>query len=119
MRFVNPASSRNLAKMSPQPPRTDHENGLLVADHFAMLADELAGRKFSKAEHRRKLQARPARKESAIEWATCKILGRRNPAGGVRAESAWRRETRMRCADGDPSGNPARFPAQGAEGGPG
>lgn len=34
---------------------SDHENDLVVADYFAMLADELAGRPYSKAEHRRAL----------------------------------------------------------------
>ncbi len=55
--------------MSPQPPWTDDENDLLVADHFAMLADELAGRKFSKAGHRRELQERLRRRtEPSIEF---------------------------------------------------
>jgi len=34
----------------------DAENDLIVADHFAMLADDVAGRPYNKAEHRR-LQA--------------------------------------------------------------
>ena len=34
---------------------TDEENGLIVADYFAMLADDIAGRRYSKAEHRRAL----------------------------------------------------------------
>jgi hypothetical protein len=34
---------------------TDEENDLIVADYFAMLADDIAGRPYSKAEHRRRL----------------------------------------------------------------
>lgn len=34
---------------------TDEENNLIVADYFAMLADDIAGRHYSKAEHRRSL----------------------------------------------------------------
>jgi len=36
-------------------PWTDDENDLIVADYFAMLADDIAGRPYSKAEHRRAL----------------------------------------------------------------
>ncbi|MEM6666509.1 MAG: DUF3883 domain-containing protein [Pseudomonadota bacterium] len=36
-------------------PWTDEENDLIVADYFAMLADDLAGRPYNKAEHRRAL----------------------------------------------------------------
>lgn len=36
-------------------PWTDEENDLIVADYFAMLADDSAGRPYSKAEHRRAL----------------------------------------------------------------
>ena len=34
---------------------TDTENDLIVADYFAMLVDEAAGRPYNKAEHRRAL----------------------------------------------------------------
>jgi len=34
---------------------TDAENDLIVADYFAMLADDVAGRPYKKAEHRRQL----------------------------------------------------------------
>ncbi len=34
---------------------TDIENDLIVADYFAMLADDVFGRSYSKAEHRRAL----------------------------------------------------------------
>src|SRR6056297_3418018 len=36
-------------------PWTGEENDLIVADYFAMLADDIAGRRYSKAEHRRAL----------------------------------------------------------------
>ncbi len=36
-------------------PWTDEENDLIVADYFAMLADDIAGRPYKKAEHRRAL----------------------------------------------------------------
>ncbi|GEO82945.1 DUF3883 domain-containing protein [Pararhodospirillum oryzae] len=36
-------------------PWTDEENDLIVADYFAMLADDSAGRAYGKAEHRRAL----------------------------------------------------------------
>ena len=34
---------------------TDAENDLIVADYFAMLADDVAGQPYNKAEHRRQL----------------------------------------------------------------
>ena len=36
-------------------PWADAENDLIVADYFAMLVDDIAGRRYSKAEHRRAL----------------------------------------------------------------
>lgn len=36
-------------------PWTDEENDLIVADYFAMLADDITGRAYNKAEHRRSL----------------------------------------------------------------
>jgi len=36
-------------------PWTDEENDLIVADYFAMLADDIAGHRYSQAEHRRAL----------------------------------------------------------------
>ncbi len=36
-------------------PWTDQENDLIVADYFAMLADDISARRYSKAEHRRAL----------------------------------------------------------------
>jgi len=39
----------------PNVPWTDSENDLIVADYFAMLADDISGSSYSKAEHRRAL----------------------------------------------------------------
>ena len=36
---------------------TEEQNDAIVADYFAMLADDIAGRPYSKAEHNRPLQA--------------------------------------------------------------
>ena len=48
---------------------TEEENDLIVADYFAMLADDMAGRPYNKAEHRRGLMPRLAnRSESSIEF---------------------------------------------------
>ena len=47
-------SVSSLAAMS-KVPWTDEENDLIVADYFAMLADDLTGRPYNKAEHRRAL----------------------------------------------------------------
>lgn len=48
---------------------TDKENGLIVADYFAMLADDIAGRRYNKAEHRRALQRLlNDRSEGSIEF---------------------------------------------------
>lgn len=50
-------------------PWTDEENDLIVADYFAMLADDIAGRSYSKAEHRRNLLPRlNGRSEGSIEY---------------------------------------------------
>ncbi|UIP06925.1 DUF3883 domain-containing protein [Erythrobacter sp. SDW2] len=47
----------------------DTENDLIVADYFAMLTDELAGRRYNKSEHRRNLlELLPKRNNSAIEF---------------------------------------------------
>jgi hypothetical protein len=47
---------------------TDEENDLIVADYFAMLADDMAGRSYNKAEHNRDLQARIGRSRTSIEY---------------------------------------------------
>lgn len=49
-------------------PWTDEENDLIVADYFAMLADDIAGRSYSKAEHNRQLQKRIDRSRTSIEF---------------------------------------------------
>lgn len=47
---------------------TDEENDLIVADYFAMLADEHAGHPVNKAEHNRTLQKRTGRPRGSIEY---------------------------------------------------
>ena len=47
---------------------TDEENNLIVADYFAMLAADLAGRPYVKAEHNRRLRTRIGRSRSSIEF---------------------------------------------------
>ena len=48
---------------------TDTENDLIVADYFAMLADDIAGRPYNKAEHRRALlPLLNGRSEGAVEF---------------------------------------------------
>ncbi len=53
----------------PNEPWTDEENDLIVADYFAMLAEDLAGQRYSKAAHQRALMPRLRnRSEGAIEF---------------------------------------------------
>jgi hypothetical protein len=47
---------------------TDEQNDAIVADYFAMLADDIAGRPYSKAEHNRKLQAVIGRPRGSVEY---------------------------------------------------
>ncbi len=48
---------------------TDTENDRIVADYFEMLASELAGRRYNKAEHNRALQGQlPRRSHKSIEF---------------------------------------------------
>lgn len=47
---------------------TDEEVGVLVADYFAMLEKELAGKSFVKAEHRRQLLTKLDRTNGSIEF---------------------------------------------------
>lgn len=60
---------------------TDQENDLVVADYFAMLADDIAGRPYNKAEHNRHLQTQIGRTSGSIEFkhqnvsAVLKALG--------------------------------------------
>ncbi len=50
-------------------PWTDEENDLIVADYFAMLADDLGGRPYNKTEHRLALLARlNGRSEGSVEY---------------------------------------------------
>jgi hypothetical protein len=63
-------------------PWTDDENDLIVADYFAMLADDVLGRPYSKAQHRRDLmQLLNGRSEGSVEFkhqnisAVLKALG--------------------------------------------
>jgi hypothetical protein len=47
---------------------TDQQNDAIVADYFAMLADDIAGRPYNKAEHNRLLRPLIGRPRGAIEW---------------------------------------------------
>lgn len=47
---------------------TDEQNDAIVADYFAMLADDIVGRPYSKAEHNRLLQAMIRRPRGSIEY---------------------------------------------------
>ncbi len=47
---------------------TDAQNDALVADYFAMLADDLAGRSYNKAAHNRALQSAIGRTRGSIEF---------------------------------------------------
>ena len=47
---------------------TDQQNDAIVADYFAMLADDEAERPYSKAEHNRRLQETIGRPRGSIEY---------------------------------------------------
>ena len=47
---------------------SSEENDILVTDYFAMLGEELAGRSYNKAEHRRAVVAQLGRSEPSIEF---------------------------------------------------
>jgi len=47
---------------------TDEENDKIVADYFAMLADDLVGRRYNKADHNRNLQGVIDRGPGSIEY---------------------------------------------------
>lgn len=49
-------------------PWSDAENDAIVADYFAMLAHDAAGRAYSKAAHRRALVTRVKRAEGSVEY---------------------------------------------------
>jgi hypothetical protein len=61
---------------------TEEQNDAIVADYFAMLAADIVGRTYSKAEHNRRLQALIGRPRGSIEYkhqnisAVLKGLGR-------------------------------------------
>ena len=59
--------SVSLANMATGP-WTDAENELIVADYFAMLAADLAGRPYNKAEHNRRLRSQVDRSRPSIEF---------------------------------------------------
>lgn len=47
---------------------SDKENDLLVADYFVMLADDLAGKPYNKAQHNRAMQAALGRSHASVEF---------------------------------------------------
>lgn len=47
---------------------TDAENDLIVADYFAMLAEDVAGRPYNKAAHNRELQTQIGRSRASLEY---------------------------------------------------
>ena len=47
---------------------SDEENDTIVADYFAMLHADLAGERYSKAEHNRALRGRLDRSEGSIRF---------------------------------------------------
>lgn len=47
---------------------SDEQNDAIVADYFWMLADDIVGRAYSKAEHNRLLQAVIGRPRGSIEY---------------------------------------------------
>ncbi|MDP9588479.1 UNVERIFIED_ORG: hypothetical protein J2W19_001025 [Shinella zoogloeoides] len=47
---------------------SDEQNDAIVADYFAMLADDIAGRLYSKSEHNRLLQPVIDRPRGSIEY---------------------------------------------------
>ncbi|WP_416898421.1 MAG: DUF3883 domain-containing protein [Minwuia sp.] len=47
---------------------SDEENDAIVADYFDMLSDDLAGRRYNKAEHNRRLQGAIDRRRASIEF---------------------------------------------------
>ena len=83
-------------------PWTDEENDLIVADYFSMLADDIVGRPYKKAEHRRALlPLLNERSEGSVEFkhqnisAVLKALGEDwIPATSLRSISRCRWSTR-------------------------
>lgn len=52
---------------------SDSENDAIVADYFDMLADDICGRRYNKAEHNRALQTEIGRSRGSIEFKHCNI----------------------------------------------
>jgi hypothetical protein len=52
-------------------PWTDEENDLIVAEYFAMLADDIPERRYSKAEHFRALRPLPTALQAADDNTGC------------------------------------------------
>ncbi|WP_343115993.1 DUF3883 domain-containing protein [Ostreiculturibacter nitratireducens] len=52
---------------------SEDENDAIVADYFAMLIDDIAGRPYNKAEHNRALQELIGRSRGSIEFKHCNI----------------------------------------------
>lgn len=65
--MTNPPAPGSLARMAGET-WTDAENDTIIADYFAMLADDLAGKPYNKAQHNRDLQAAIGRSRGSIEW---------------------------------------------------
>lgn len=104
-------------------PWSDLENDAIVADYMAMLADDLAGRHYSKAEHNRQLQELIGRGRGSIEYkhqnisAVLKGLGET----GLRATSrpsttrpAWKTRSPAGCSS-VLAGTPARARTTGSQ----
>lgn len=60
---------------------SDEQNDVIVADYFAMLRDDRAGRSYNKAAHNRAVQAKTGKQRGSIEYkhqnisAVLKALG--------------------------------------------
>lgn len=65
--MTNPPAPGSLARMAGET-WTDEENDTIIANYFAMLADDLAGKPYNKAQHNRDLQATIGRSRGSIEW---------------------------------------------------
>lgn len=77
-------------------PWTDEENDLIVTDYFAMLATDLAGGRYIKADHNRRLRTRLDRSRPLIEFKHRNI---RAVLKGGRRDLAHRIPARIQCPD--------------------
>lgn len=79
---------------------TDEQNDAVVADYFAMLADDIAGRPYNKAGHNRRLQPVIGRPRGSIEYkqrnisAVLKGLGKTGSPATSRPSISRRRSSR-------------------------